>query len=352
MSANESTTQRAATTPDALATLRRQYGCGPVDLTGSANALYERHLLFDNVVDPAAAEARERYEALARSVRDVLSQRWVRTEQTYESAEPQARLLPLDGVSDRPLADQQHHESAARPLRERGGQADVPRLARPARGGARRGTGKWRARAAGRVLSRLDGHDAAARDGVRPPVRVRNVPAVHQGRLAARAAGQLAASPRPVGGGPPGRHGRGQAELLVRGPGGSAAADHRAAVDADRHAVRPTGRGLRRQDDQHAPPLGRGRARLLRLPGVQPRRFRRRAGARRSRPSRSRACSIPTTPRPRGRGCGSCRSTFSSPARWPTWFDDSGAPTPTGARFPKRSPSSSTTRTRRWPSPS
>ena len=88
MSAHESTTPRAATTPDALATLRRQYGCGPVDLTGSANALYERHLLFDNVVDPAAAEARERYEALARSVRDVLSQRWVRTEQTYDGANP------------------------------------------------------------------------------------------------------------------------------------------------------------------------------------------------------------------------------------------------------------------------
>jgi starch phosphorylase len=88
MSANESTTPRAATTPDALATLRRQYSCGPVELTGSANALYERHLLFDNVVDPTATEARERYEALARSVRDVLSQRWVRTEQTYESANP------------------------------------------------------------------------------------------------------------------------------------------------------------------------------------------------------------------------------------------------------------------------
>jgi starch phosphorylase len=88
MSANESTTPRAATTPDALATLRRQYGCGPVELTGSANALYERHLLFDNVVETTAAGARERYEALARSVRDVLAQRWVRTEQTYESANP------------------------------------------------------------------------------------------------------------------------------------------------------------------------------------------------------------------------------------------------------------------------
>ena len=88
MSANESTTPRAATTPDALTTLRRQYGCGPVELTGSANALYERHLLFDNVVETTAAGARERYEALARSVRDVLAQRWVRTEQTYESANP------------------------------------------------------------------------------------------------------------------------------------------------------------------------------------------------------------------------------------------------------------------------
>jgi len=71
-----------------MAALRRQYGCGGVELTGTAHALYERHLLFDNVIDPAAAGARERYEALARSVRDVLSQRWVRTEQTYERVNP------------------------------------------------------------------------------------------------------------------------------------------------------------------------------------------------------------------------------------------------------------------------
>src|SRR5437667_6865546 len=76
------------TTADTRAALRRQYGCGPVDLTGSADALYERHLLFDNVADPAAAGARERYEAFARSVRDVLSQRWVRTEQTYDRGNP------------------------------------------------------------------------------------------------------------------------------------------------------------------------------------------------------------------------------------------------------------------------
>jgi starch phosphorylase len=41
--------------------------------SGSHDALYERHLLFDDVVDPLAAGARERFEAAARWVRDVLS---------------------------------------------------------------------------------------------------------------------------------------------------------------------------------------------------------------------------------------------------------------------------------------
>src|SRR2546422_122785 len=84
-------TRKAAprvTTADTLPALRRQYGCGPVDLTGNSDELYERHLLFDNVADPVTVGARERYEAFARSVRDVLSQRWVRTEQTYERGNP------------------------------------------------------------------------------------------------------------------------------------------------------------------------------------------------------------------------------------------------------------------------
>ena len=68
--------------------LLEQYGCGPIRFTGTNDALYERHLLFDNVVDLAAVGTRERYEALARSVRDVLSQRWLRTEQTYERENP------------------------------------------------------------------------------------------------------------------------------------------------------------------------------------------------------------------------------------------------------------------------
>jgi starch phosphorylase len=63
--------------------LVERYGCGPAALTGADHALYERHLLFDDVIDPAAAGPRQRFEAFARSVRDILSQRWVRTERTY-----------------------------------------------------------------------------------------------------------------------------------------------------------------------------------------------------------------------------------------------------------------------------
>ena len=73
---------------------------------------------------------------------------------------------------------------------------------------------------------------------------------------------------------------------------------------------------------------------------------------RRSRPSRSRGYCIPMIPRAWGRDCASCRSISWWPARWPTWCGVSAATTPTGTRFPRKSPSSSTTPTRRWPSPS
>jgi hypothetical protein len=43
-----------AMTPLPDAKLLAQYGCGPIRFTGDADALYERHLLFDNVVAPAA----------------------------------------------------------------------------------------------------------------------------------------------------------------------------------------------------------------------------------------------------------------------------------------------------------
>jgi starch phosphorylase len=79
-------TAKSATTEhsDTLTRLLGQYGCGPIRFTGTNDAFYERHLTFDAVADLPAAGPRERFEALARSVRDVLSQRWVRTETTYD----------------------------------------------------------------------------------------------------------------------------------------------------------------------------------------------------------------------------------------------------------------------------
>jgi glycogen phosphorylase len=63
--------------------LQHQYGCEAYEFAGSGNALYERHLAFDNIVDLAAIDPRERFEAFARAVRDVLSQRWLKTRDTY-----------------------------------------------------------------------------------------------------------------------------------------------------------------------------------------------------------------------------------------------------------------------------
>jgi glycogen phosphorylase len=68
--------------------LLEQYGCGPIRFSGHQDALYERHLLFDDVIDPVDAEARARFEAVARSVRDVVSQRWVQTERIYDRENP------------------------------------------------------------------------------------------------------------------------------------------------------------------------------------------------------------------------------------------------------------------------
>jgi glycogen phosphorylase len=59
--------------------------CGPIRFTGSSDALYERHLTLDQVVPVAAATPRDKFEAVARSVRDLLSQRWIETEQTYRT---------------------------------------------------------------------------------------------------------------------------------------------------------------------------------------------------------------------------------------------------------------------------
>jgi len=106
MSQKSAAVTLAPTAADSLPRLREQYGCGPVEFAGTDNALYERHLLFDNVVDLAAAGPRERFEAFARSVRDILSQRWVLTERTYERENPKrVYYLSMEFLIGRSLAN-------------------------------------------------------------------------------------------------------------------------------------------------------------------------------------------------------------------------------------------------------
>jgi glycogen phosphorylase len=86
--------------------LRKQYNCGVVAFAGTDNALYERHFVFDNVLDLESGGLRERFEAFARSVRDILSQRWVLTEKTYQRKNPKrVYYLSMEFLIGRSLAN-------------------------------------------------------------------------------------------------------------------------------------------------------------------------------------------------------------------------------------------------------
>src|SRR6202041_1754982 len=81
-----SSTKVVPMTPSAtnVSDVLEQYGYGAMPFIGTENAFYERHLVFDRVIDPKVASARERFEAFSSSIRDILAPRWVLTKTTYE----------------------------------------------------------------------------------------------------------------------------------------------------------------------------------------------------------------------------------------------------------------------------
>src|SRR5262249_30791518 len=100
-------TKKATSAPsaaDGIAELLRHYGCGPVAFTGTDDALYERRLVFDHVIDAKQAGPRDQFEALAWALRDVLAQRWVKTNQQYDRANPkQVYYLSMEFLIGRSL---------------------------------------------------------------------------------------------------------------------------------------------------------------------------------------------------------------------------------------------------------
>jgi starch phosphorylase len=91
---------------DDMSKLIQRYDCGPIPFAGTDSAFYERHLVFDNIIELLAAGPRERFEAFARSVRDIMSQRWVQTEKAYARVDPKrVYYLSMEFLIGRSLAN-------------------------------------------------------------------------------------------------------------------------------------------------------------------------------------------------------------------------------------------------------
>ena len=74
------------TTGPAYADLERQLE--RLGLSGTQGEWTDRYLMCDHLVDPLLAQPRQRFEAVARFIRDLLSHRWVKTRRAREQANP------------------------------------------------------------------------------------------------------------------------------------------------------------------------------------------------------------------------------------------------------------------------
>ena len=260
-----------ARTPSAPGTeqLLEQYGCGPIQFTGTADALYERHLLFDNVVDPGAVGARERYEAVARSVRDVLSQRWVLTEKTYERQNPKrVYYLSMEFLLGRSLANNITNllldPVVQRVVAEKGLDWLGLLEQEPDAGLGNGGLGRL---AACFLDSMATMQLPAMGYGLRYEYGLFKQ-TIQDGWQQEQPDNWLR-QPDPWEVARPYEKVDVKLNCSFEVRAGTLQPDRRPTVEPDRAPLRSPGGRLRRQDHQHAAPLGRGGARVLRLPGVQ-----------------------------------------------------------------------------------
>ena len=84
--------------------LMEQYRCAGQRPPGLDH--YDRHIVFSHVVPPPDATHRERFEAVARTLRDILAQRWLLTRQTHDRANPkQVYYLSMEFLMGRTFSN-------------------------------------------------------------------------------------------------------------------------------------------------------------------------------------------------------------------------------------------------------
>jgi starch phosphorylase len=78
--------------------------CPSFQFDGSPDGAYHRHLLYDNAIDPTHSHSRQKFEALARAVRDLLIPRWLKTRAAHNAANPKrAYYLSMEFLIGRSL---------------------------------------------------------------------------------------------------------------------------------------------------------------------------------------------------------------------------------------------------------
>ena len=219
------------------AALLKSYAISAALFSGSPDALYERHLKFDNIVEPETANTRERYKAAARAVRDILSDRWLRTYKTYAHENPKrVYYVSIEFLIGRSLGNNVMNlllDPIVGPSFEGDGREWWEILhEEPDAGLGNGGLGRLAACFLDSMATMR-----TARDGLRTALRARHLSAENSKRLAGGAPGQLACSSRSVGDRASGGKRSSDVRLHVRIARRQAAHDPGQAFDAHRRPL-------------------------------------------------------------------------------------------------------------------